>query len=190
VGRRRLLLMAAATASGVATVLLAFALAARTASFPKTPVAGFDFVGKPVPQDRPAPGFRAPALQRSGTIGWQDFPGQVTVLNFWASWCTACREEAPTLESLWRSFGARGVQFLGIDHNDSRGAALAFQREFSITYPSVSDPAGRLAGEFGVVGLPTTFVLDQHGRIRYEVVGRIDERSFARALSALIGGAR
>ena len=191
-GRRRLLLMTAATASGVAIVLLAFAIAGPTAPPDGTTrtSGGFDFVGKPIPQDRPAPSFSAPALQPSGTIGLQDFLDPIVVLNFWASWCTACRQEAPTLESLWNRYGARGVQFLGIDLKDGRDAALAFQREFGITYASVSDPAERLAVEFGVMGLPTTFVLDQHGRIRYEVIGRVNERSFARALGALIGGAR
>jgi cytochrome c biogenesis protein CcmG, thiol:disulfide interchange protein DsbE len=191
-GRRRLLLMTAATASGVVAVLLVFALAGQTsppAGTTRTSV-GFDFVGKPIPEDRPAPGFSAPALQPSGTIGLQEFLDQVVVLNFWASWCTACRQEAPTLESLWKRYGARGVQFLGIDLNDGRDAALAFQREFGITYPSVSDAAGRIAEEFGVMGLPTTFVLDQQGRIRYEVIGRIDERSLSRALDSLVGGAR
>ena len=184
--------MTSATASGVVAVLLVFALAGQTSPPAGTTrtSGGFDFVGKPIPQDRPAPSFSAPALQPSGTIGLQDFLDQIVVLNFWASWCTACRQEAPTLESLWKRYGARDVQFLGIDLNDGRDAALAFQREFGIPYPSVSDPAGRLGVEFGVIGLPTTFVLDQQGRIRYEVISGIDERSFARDLGALIGGAR
>src|SRR5947209_4392933 len=145
-GRRRLLLMTAATASGVVAVLLVFALAGQTSppAGKDQSSPGFDFGGKPVPQDRAAPEFTARMIRHDRDVGWQDFPGQVVVLNFWASWCTACRQEAPTLESLWKRYGARDVQFLGIDLNDGRDAALAFQREFGIPYPSVSDPAGRL----------------------------------------------
>lgn len=172
----------------VATVLLVSSLVGKTAppDGEASTSSGFDFLGKPVPEHRAAPAFTAPLLRGGRAAGWQSYPGRVVVVNFWASWCTACRAEAPTLESLWKRYRVRNVQFLGIDHSDSPDAALAFQREHGVTYPSVSDPAGRLARD-GVVELPTTFVIDQHAQIRYEVVGRIDSRTFLQALDGLIG---
>lgn len=143
---------------------------------------GLSSVSRGTPVDRPAPSFSLPALNGAGSISLGSFGNRVLVLNFWASWCTACRREAPILESLWRQHRNQGIQFLGVDHRDSRNAALAFGRQFGVTYRSVFDPKGSLASAYGLIGIPTTLII-QNGRVRYQFLGIIDTGSFNQALS-------
>ena len=130
---------------------------------------------QPIEESRPAPGFEMPSLGEDGTIALQDFAGKVVVLNFWASWCGPCRAEAPTLQRLWEEYGHRGVQFLGVNYRDDEFAAREYEREFRITYPSVFDPAGELAFEYQLIGLPATFVIDSRGRVVYRFTGIVTE---------------
>jgi thiol-disulfide isomerase/thioredoxin len=101
--------------------------------------------------------------------------GAVVVLNFWGSWCSPCREEAPALGALARHFSGAGVRFVGVDIRDDTASAEAFMRTFRIGYPSLSDPADAIALDFsGTVppaGIPTTLVIDRSGRIAARIVG-------------------
>jgi cytochrome c biogenesis protein CcmG/thiol:disulfide interchange protein DsbE len=90
----------------------------------------------------------------------KDLAGQPVVINFWASWCVPCREEAPTLEQNWRKYKDQGVRFLGVNVQDSEDDARAFVEEFGITFPSVPDTDLKLWTKFGVRGLPETFFID------------------------------
>ena len=92
--------------------------------------------------------------------------GQVTVVNFWASWCAPCRVEAADLEAVHRATTGEGVTFLGVDIRDDRDKAVAFAAQ-RVSYPSLFDPAGRLALRFAVppTTIPTTVVIDRAGRI-------------------------
>ena len=100
-----------------------------------------------------------PALDGTGAITVGTPSARLTVLNFWASWCTACRGEAPDLQRLWRAYGRR-VQFIGVDVADHATDARAFQRRFGITYPSGVDPHLAVVSRYGAFGLPFTFVID------------------------------
>jgi thiol-disulfide isomerase/thioredoxin len=97
--------------------------------------------------------------------------GQVGFVDLWASWCTACREEAPMLGALSRTFAGK-VQFFGVDVNDTRAAAQAFESRFGATYPSIFDPHAHLVSRLGVEGLPTAFLIDRRGRIAAVLIGR------------------
>ena len=105
--------------------------------------------------------------------------GQIVVVNFWASWCfPACYEEAPVLEAGWRAYRERGVVVLGIDIQDTDEAARKFIERFGLTFPNAPDPRGKVSIDFGVYGVPETFVIDRNGRIRGKHVGAVTERFF------------
>jgi thiol-disulfide isomerase/thioredoxin len=102
--------------------------------------------------------------------------GSVVVMNFWGSWCTPCREEAPALGALARYFAGTDVRFIGVDIRDDPPSAEAFMRTFRIGYPSLNDPNDEIALDFsGTVppaGIPTTLVIDRSGRIAARIVGQ------------------
>ncbi len=104
-------------------------------------------------------------------ITLSDLRGQVVVINFWASWCPPCREEAPYLEATWRSYKDREVMFLGVDYVDTEPAALAYIEEFDITYPNGPDLGTRISQAFRIKGVPETFFVGKDGTIRFVKVG-------------------
>lgn len=136
---------------------------------------------------RPAPPFTFPSLQGDGNISLPARPGQVVVLNFWASWCAPCRVEADDLEAVWERYRERGVRFIGVDYRDDDAAGRAFVDEFDLTYPSAVDDAGALAFQYEVVGMPTTFVIGPDGAIVYRFTGRIDAAILSRAVDDALG---
>ena len=144
------------------------------------------FVASPVPQQRPAPAFRLPALSGTGSVSLAQYPRTIVVLNLWASWCGPCRQEAPDLESVWRFYGSLNVQFLGVDEQDSRASAGAFVTEFGLTYPMAFDPSSALAASYGAIGLPSTYVIDASGTIRFRFLGRVDPADLRGVLQQLL----
>jgi thiol-disulfide isomerase/thioredoxin len=103
--------------------------------------------------------------------------GSVVVMNFWGSWCTPCREEAPVLAQLARNFSGPGVRFIGVDIRDDPASAEAFMRKFRVGYPSVNDPNDAVALDFsGTVppaGIPTTLVIDRAGQVAARIIGPV-----------------
>ena len=138
-------------------------------------------------QNSPAPDFSLPSLDGSASISLRSLRGHVVVLNFWASWCTPCSIEAPGLEQTWKAYTRQGARFLGVDERDDDAAGRAFVGEFHITYPSVTDASGSLAYSYRLLGLPTTFIIDPAGQIRYRFVGYIDSTILQRALGDVLG---
>jgi thiol-disulfide isomerase/thioredoxin len=112
-----------------------------------------------------------------GRLSLAQFLGHVVVMNFWGSWCTPCRAEAPALAAAARHYQPSGVRFLGVDIRDSAASAQAFRRDFHIGYPSLNDPADQVALDFRntvpPAGIPTTLVIGRDGRVTARVVGEV-----------------
>lgn len=121
---------------------------------------------------KPAPGFTATALaQPDRTLRKEDLQGKVWLLNVWASWCGACRDEHPVLVE----FSRKGmVPVYGLNYKDQRKDGLGWLAKFGNPYTdSLFDPEGRIGIDYGVYGVPETFVVDKQGVIRYKHIGPI-----------------
>jgi cytochrome c biogenesis protein CcmG/thiol:disulfide interchange protein DsbE len=104
-----------------------------------------------------------------------DLRGQVVVLNFWGSWCIPCREEAPALERAWQASRANDVQFVGVNVWEAESDALNFIREQRISYMNLLDPAGQLAVELGLTGIPETYFVNRDGKLVRRWIGPISD---------------
>jgi cytochrome c biogenesis protein CcmG/thiol:disulfide interchange protein DsbE len=112
-----------------------------------------------------APTFTLGYLDGNGELSSDELAGHPVVLNFWASWCAPCREEAPLLEEKWREYEDQGVRFIGVVIRDTPESALRFAERFDLTYPMVFDPDRVLARKLGLIGLPQTFFIDSEGHL-------------------------
>lgn len=126
---------------------------------------GFLAVGMTIKSDsqqvigKRVPSFDLP-LVSGGTLSSKDLEGHPVVINFWASWCQPCREEAAGLEAQWQKYRGQGVMIVGVNVQDRREDADAFQEDFGLTFPSVRDNNLKLYTSFGVRGMPETFFID------------------------------
>jgi cytochrome c biogenesis protein CcmG/thiol:disulfide interchange protein DsbE len=136
-----------------------------------------------------APPLRLPALD-GGVVELASFRGKVVVLNFWASWCyPACYEEAPVLEAGWRRLRERGVVVLGVAIQDKEPASRDFIQRFGLTFPNAADPTGKVSIDYGVYGVPETFIIDRRGAIRKKHVGAVTESVFREWIEPLLAEA-
>lgn len=122
--------------------------------------------------DKAAPAFRLPQLQDPGkTLGTEDLKGKVWILNVWASWCVACLEEHPILVD----FSKRNVlPIYGLNYKDKREDALKWLGKNGNPYTlSMQDGDGRVGIDYGVYGVPETYVIDRNGIIRYKRIGPV-----------------
>lgn len=120
-----------------------------------------------------APGEKAPDFTLTTfddqQITYADLAGKVVVINFWASWCKPCEQEAADLETAWRTYSQRGedVIFLGVDYVDTEPEALAYLAKFSITYPNGPDLGTRISQAYRTQGVPETYIIDRQGTLAY-----------------------
>jgi cytochrome c biogenesis protein CcmG/thiol:disulfide interchange protein DsbE len=123
---------------------------------------------------KPAPDFSLPQLyDQDKTFSPNEMKGKVWLLNFWASWCGGCKEEHPVLMHLAQS-GA--VPIYGMDYKDRREDALTWLKQWGNPYPVIAvDESGRVGINFGVYGVPETYVIDKAGVIRYKQIGPLRE---------------
>jgi thiol-disulfide isomerase/thioredoxin len=170
---------AAALAAAAAAALAGCSGGAIAASTPASNGQSFVAGSPGTTVFRAGTGPRAPAVAGpvvgGGHLSLAAYRGHVIVLNFWGSWCTPCREEAPSLAALARRFHSAGVRFVGIDIRDSPASAEAFTSDFRISYPSLNDPGDSIALAFRdtvpPAGIPTTLVISRQGRIAARVIG-------------------
>lgn len=120
-----------------------------------------------------APDFRLSLLDGTA-FDTTKYRGRVLIINFWASWCfPACYQEAPELQEIWDRYRDRGVVVLGINIQDSEPGAREFIKRFGHTFPNGMDQTGRISIEYGVYGVPETFLIDGQGRLVYKQTGAI-----------------
>lgn len=162
-----------------------------------------------------APGFELALLQRGrlptrlarevapaladGEVSLDELRGTPVVVNFWASWCVPCREEAPLLAESWRRYGPRAVLFVGLNMQDASEDAGRFMRQFDNQYLNVRDPTDATARDWGVTGIPETFFVTPAGEIVSHVIGVVSPEQMragvaaartGNAVSPLSGGAQ
>lgn len=163
--------MAAGVIGLIVLALLGYALIGATSASPK--------VGDPVPD------FQLTALD-GRPMNLSNQRGKPVVVNFFASWCAPCREEAVDLEQTWRLYQDRGVQFFGIAYKDADSKAKAFLDEFDVSYPSTVDASNRTARSYGLTGVPETFVIDQQGLLVRHFLGPVSQAQLSQELDRLL----
>ena len=158
-------------------------------------VAATRFLGPelfPVTVGSAAPDFRARSLDvppRPRTLA--DYRGRVVLLNIWATWCEPCEKEMPTIESLHRELGPRGLKVVAVSVDDpgTENLIRSWVRERGLTFEVVHEPSGRIRDAYQTTGVPETFVIGRDGVIRKKVIGAANWNSAAnRALIAQLLG--
>jgi cytochrome c biogenesis protein CcmG/thiol:disulfide interchange protein DsbE len=162
----------------------------------------------------PAPGFELEVLEPGhppvalgrrlrpgvvdGKLALTELEGMPFVLNFWASWCVPCREEAPVLQRGWERHGPDGILYVGLNMQDVSDDARAFLEEFAITYPTIREPDKETATAYGATGIPETYFVSGRGEVVAHVIGVVSDAQLdvgvraakaGQVLGALSGGA-
>jgi len=135
-----------------------------------------------------APPIALPHLEGGGKGSLAEYRGRWVLVNFWASWCLPCIEEAPVLEEFQRRHGGERFTVLGIDSRDLSDDGSAFVRRFGLTYPQLRDGDGDAARDYGTTGVPENFLVDPRGRVRLVVLGPVTEEYLQRYVVPLLPG--
>jgi cytochrome c biogenesis protein CcmG/thiol:disulfide interchange protein DsbE len=135
-----------------------------------------------------APTGALPRLEGTGSQSLADYRGRWVLVNFWASWCIPCREEAPVLEGFQRRHGGSRFTVLGIDTRDLSGDGRRFVRQYGLTYPQLRDGDGQRAHDFGTSGVPENFLVDPRGRLRLLRRGPVTAEYLRRYVAPLLSG--
>jgi cytochrome c biogenesis protein CcmG/thiol:disulfide interchange protein DsbE len=177
------------------------AIIAMLASAPIIALFAFGFTRNPAEIPSPLPGRVAPAFNLAvfapgepplarpvgDSIRLGDLAGNVVVLNFWASWCLACRDEHVALSETALRYADRPAQFIGVLYNDRPSAGIRWIAQMGgQSYPSVTDNNSRTAIDYGLYGVPETFIVDASGRIAYKHLGPISERVLRQWIDSLL----
>jgi cytochrome c biogenesis protein CcmG/thiol:disulfide interchange protein DsbE len=121
-------------------------------------------------------------------IALSDLRGQIVVINFWASWCVECYDEAPLLEAAYQDFKDQGVVFLGVDYLDTEKEARAYMVQYGITYPNGYDLGSEISEAFQITGVPETFFINRDGTIHHVQIGPIEQPQLYQLLQDLTAG--
>jgi cytochrome c biogenesis protein CcmG, thiol:disulfide interchange protein DsbE len=177
---------------------------ATIAAVPVIALFAFGFTRNPSEIPSPLPGNAAPAFDLAvfapgeaplartvgDTIRLADQAGKVVVVNFWASWCLACRDEHTALSETAREYEDR-AQFVGVLYNDRPAAGTRWIAQMGgQSYPSVTDNNSRTAIDYGLYGVPETFIIDPQGRIAYKHLGAISAALLKQKIDSLLPGAK
>ena len=137
---------------------------------------------KPPKIGGPAPNFTAKRMDGAGVLDLASLRGKAVVVNFWASWCGPCKQEATALESAYRQYRRQGVVFVGVDYHDVTGDARRFLDHHGVTYLAVLDGSGMIGDRYGLTGVPETFFVNRSGRlVGQHILGPITLQKWADA---------
>ncbi len=138
----------------------------------------------------PVPAYTAMSLA-GDTVSIAGQRGKVVLLNVWATWCHPCRDEIPELQGIHEKYRARGLELVGVsvDTDGADETIREFMRDYSMTYPVWRDPGERVSAQFHIVGVPTTFLIDREGVLRWRKTGPIKpgDATLTRALEQALG---
>jgi cytochrome c biogenesis protein CcmG/thiol:disulfide interchange protein DsbE len=134
---------------------------------------------------RPAAGFTL-ELMEGGILDLADLQGKVVLVDFWASWCAPCRQEAPVLRQVYQEYADQPVEFVGVNIWDRREDAFQYTDTFDIPYPNGVDESGSIAIDYGVRGIPEKFFIDSTGVVRRKYVGPMQAENLRAALDELL----
>jgi len=141
--------------------------------------------GRPVQGDS-APDFSL-VLFDGSEVSLSNLRGQVVVLNFWASWCDPCRQEASDLQKVWEMYEGKGVVFLGLSYKNAEEDSRAFVKELGITYRNgADDPRGKISRAYGVTAVPETFVIDAEGKVAWVYIGEVQADELVQRLAQMV----
>jgi cytochrome c biogenesis protein CcmG/thiol:disulfide interchange protein DsbE len=145
------------------TLLVMPAMGQPAGGLPALGLAGY-------PADTRPPGFGAATVD-GRPLSLESLRSRVILLNFWATWCLECRVEMPALEQLHRDYASRGLTVLAVNFREAPGTVQRYARELGLTMPLLVDPAGAITKSYGVIGLPTSFLVGRGGRAVARAVG-------------------
>ena len=178
---------------------------ALLAAAPLIALFAYGFTRNPAEIPSPLPGRQAPAFTlavmapgkgslarpSSDTIRLVDLAGKVVVLNFWASWCLPCRTEHAALSEAARHYADKPTQFIGVLYNDEPAAGSRWIAEMGgMSYPAVTDNESRTAIDYGLYGVPETFIIDPSGRVAHKILGPITADVLRRVIDSVLVNAK
>jgi len=135
-----------------------------------------------------APAPTLPRLEGDGQGSLADYRGQWVLVNFWASWCIPCRDEAPALEEFQKAHGGPDFTVLGIDTRDLSGDGRQFAGKYELSYPQLHDGDGAMAHEYGTTGVPENFLVDPHGKVEWTTPGPVSDAMLREEIAPLLQG--
>lgn len=138
----------------------------------------------------PAPSGPLPRLEGSGSESLANYRGRWVLVNFWASWCVPCRQEAPDLEAFQRRHGGPRFTILGIDSRDLSGDGRDFVRRYGLSYPQLRDGDGATAHDFGTTGVPENYLIGPEGKVRLLLRGPVNDEYLRRYVAPMLPGGK
>jgi peroxiredoxin len=133
-----------------------------------------------------APAFKTVLLDGAAVDFPTAFAGRPVVLRFWADWCKFCEGEMKIIDTVWKRHSASGLTILAVNAGQDKATVAAFMQKLGVGYTAALDESSKVAKSYGVVGLPTTYLIDAKGMVRGKIIGEADEAMFERHVKLLL----